>query len=105
MEAGCIATRTVALDALIKATVARFVQKNFIGLDTMLFAGSWHQAVPSLVIQDPVLEPVVAKMWMSSCYTPGDRRSNDDYDTIAAEPTSSASTVSPGYQLFCTLTR
>ena len=30
----------------------------------MLFMGNWHQAVPALVIQDPVLEPVDKLVWM-----------------------------------------
>ena len=30
----------------------------------MLFMGNWHQAVPAMVIQDPVLEPVDKLVWM-----------------------------------------
>ena len=56
---------TVALDALIKATVAGLKgEGNHASPDAMLFMGNWHQAVPAMVIQDPILEPVDKVVWM-----------------------------------------
>ena len=50
-------TRT--LDALIKATIARVEASTGSGpADTVLFLGNRHQAFPSAVVKDPVLEPV-----------------------------------------------
>lgn len=54
---------TLALDALIKATVSRASHAGE-GVDALLFMGNWHQAVPSILIQDPVLEPVDKVVWM-----------------------------------------
>ncbi|MEW8024880.1 MAG: STY4528 family pathogenicity island replication protein [Candidatus Thiodiazotropha sp.] len=57
---------TLALDALIQATIEHAeegaVQK---ASDTMLFLGNRHTAFPTLVVQDPVLEPVDKLVWMS----------------------------------------
>lgn len=56
---------THALDALIQATVERAQQESGSKQsDTMLFMGNRHQAFPTLVVQDPVLEPVDKLVWM-----------------------------------------
>lgn len=56
---------THALDALIQATIERVQQESgSIHADTMLFMGNRHQAFPTLVVQDPVLEPVDKLVWM-----------------------------------------
>jgi len=64
----------------------------------MLFMGNWHQAVPAMVIQDPVLEPVDKLVWMVIMLyarETGGRTAFPDYDTIAAKTNvSSTSTVS-----------
>lgn len=98
-EADALRPETVALDALIKATVAKVrAQGDSSSPDTMLFMGNWHQAVPSLVIQDPVLEPVDKLVWMVimlHARETGGRTAFPDYNTIAAETNvSSTSTVS-----------
>lgn len=56
---------THALDALIQATIERAQQESDgRHTDTMLFMGNRHQAFPTLVVQDPVLEPVDKLVWM-----------------------------------------
>lgn len=56
---------THALDALIQATIERVQQESGTKQsDTMLFMGNRHQAFPTLVVQDPVLEPVDKLVWM-----------------------------------------
>ena len=56
---------THALDALIQATIERAQQESGSKQsDTMLFMGNRHQAFPTLVVQDPVLEPVDKLVWM-----------------------------------------
>jgi len=90
---------TVALDALIKATIAKVrTQSDPSSPDTMLFVGNWHQAVPAMVIQDPVLEPVDKLVWMVimlHARETGGRTAFPDYDTIARKTNvSSTSTVS-----------
>lgn len=56
---------THALDALIQATIERVQRESgSTHTDTMLFMGNRHQAFPTLVVQDPVLEPVDKLVWM-----------------------------------------
>ena len=78
---------TVALDALIQATIAKVqTQSDPSSPDAMLFVGNWHQAVPAMVIQDPVLEPVDKLVWMVimlHARETGGRTAFPDYDTIA----------------------
>jgi hypothetical protein len=90
---------TLALDALIKATVAKVREQGDPSLpDAMLFMGNWHQAVPALVIQDPVLEPVDKLVWMVimlHARETGGRTAFPDYDTIATKTNvASTSTIS-----------
>ena len=85
---------TVALDALIKATVAGFKGEGSTSpSDAMLFMGNWHQAVPALVIQEPV-DKVVWMVIMSHARETGGRTAFPDYDTIATQSNvSSTSTI------------
>jgi len=90
---------TIALDALIKATVAKIRAQTDPSLpDSMLFIGNWHQAVPAMVIQDPVLEPVDKLVWMVimlHARETGGRTAFPDYNTIATKTNvSSTSTIS-----------
>ena len=56
---------THALDALIQATIERAQQDSGrTHTDTMLFMGNRHQSFPTLVVQDPILEPVDKLVWM-----------------------------------------
>jgi len=56
---------TLALDALIKAAIARVETTAGSGpADSMLFLGNRHQAFPTAVISDSVLEPVDKLVWM-----------------------------------------
>lgn len=78
---------TCALDALIQATVHHASQKTG-GIDTMLFMGNWHQAIPSLVIEDPILEPVDKLVWMVimlHARETGGRTAFPSYDSISAK--------------------
>lgn len=98
-EKEALRPETVALDALIKATIAKVRAQHDPSLaDTMLFMGNWHQAVPAMVIQDPVLEPVDKLVWMVimlHARETGGRTAFPDYDTIATKTNvSSTSTVS-----------
>ena len=90
---------THALDALIKATVERVKnQVNDDAADAMLFMGNWHQAIPALVIQDPVLEPVDKLIWMVimlHARNTGGRTAFPSYETLASKANvSSTSTIS-----------
>ncbi|MEL0583693.1 MAG: STY4528 family pathogenicity island replication protein [Candidatus Thiodiazotropha sp. (ex. Lucinoma kazani)] len=62
---GIIRPETLALDKLIKATIARVEASRDGGAaDTVLFLGNRHQSFPTAVIRDPVLEPVDKLVWM-----------------------------------------
>jgi len=61
-----IRPETLALDALIEATIERSEGGNGKSrADTMLFLGNRHASFPTLVVQDPVLEPVDKLVWMA----------------------------------------
>ena len=65
-----VRTRMQALDALIREAVARAqAGKEGVEGDTMLFLGNRHQSFPSLVVRDPVLEPVDKLVWMAIMLT------------------------------------
>lgn len=90
---------TLALDALIQATVARVRSAgDDASTDALLFMGNWHQAVPSILIQDPVLEPVDKVVWMVIMLCASDARGRaafPDYDTLARKSNvSSSATIS-----------
>jgi hypothetical protein len=60
-----IRPETVALDALIRETLARARGRGSASSsDAVLFLGNWHQAFPALVVCDPILEPVDKLVWM-----------------------------------------
>lgn len=57
--------QTLALDELVRQAVADVKASSGTQAgDTMLFLGNPHQAYPTLVITDPVLEPVDKLVWM-----------------------------------------
>ena len=60
--------------------------------------GNWHQAIPALVIQDPVLEPVNKLVWMVimlQARETGGRTVFPSYDRLASKTNvSSTSTIS-----------
>lgn len=65
-----VRTRMQALDALIREAVASAqAGKEGVEGDTMLFLGNRHQSFPSLVVRDPVLEPVDKLVWMAIMLT------------------------------------
>ncbi len=80
---------TVALDALIKATVQCVKDlSDAASPDAMLFMGNGHQAIPARVIQDPVLEPVDELVWMVimlHARDTGGSTAFPGYDTIASK--------------------
>ncbi|RDH87715.1 MAG: helix-turn-helix domain-containing protein [endosymbiont of Escarpia spicata] len=64
-QTGVIRPETLALDKLIKATIARVEASRDGGAaDTVLFLGNQHHSFPTAVIRDPVLEPVDKLVWM-----------------------------------------
>ncbi|MEW8056365.1 MAG: STY4528 family pathogenicity island replication protein [Candidatus Thiodiazotropha sp.] len=64
-QTGVIRPETLALDKLIKATIARVEASPDSGAtDTVLFLGNRHHSFPTAVIRDPVLEPVDKLVWM-----------------------------------------
>jgi hypothetical protein len=87
---------TYALDSLIQATVRR-AQKAPGTQDAMLFMGNWHQAFPTQVVRDPVLEPVDKLVWMVvmlHARETGGRAAFPSYDTLARQTNiASASTI------------
>jgi hypothetical protein len=61
-----IRPETHALDAFIQATVERLLSadtRNTVSGDGLLFLGNWHDAMPQLIFQDPVLQPVDTRIW------------------------------------------
>jgi len=61
-----VSPETRALDALIKATIEHAEEHAaHRSSDTMLFLGNRHASFPTLVIQDPILEPVDKLTWMA----------------------------------------
>ena len=60
-----IRSETLALDALIQKTIAQAkVSVGHGSADTMVFLGNRHQSFPTVVVTDPVLEPVDKLVWM-----------------------------------------
>jgi hypothetical protein len=60
-----IRPETLALDTLIQKAIAQ--AKDSVGdgsADTMVFLGNRHQSFPTVVVTDPVLEPVDKLVWM-----------------------------------------
>ena len=78
---------TFALDSLIQATIRR--AQNASGTqDAMLFMGNWHQAFPTQVVRDPVLEPVDKLVWMVvmlHARETGGHAAFPSYDTLARQ--------------------
>jgi len=65
-SARALRPETLALDALIEATLERHKGANSRSrTDTMLFLGNRHASFPTLVVRDPVLEPVDKLVWMA----------------------------------------
>lgn len=61
-----IRPETLALGALIEATIARATaNESKRRSDGLLFLGNRHIALPMLVVKDPVLEPVDKQVWMT----------------------------------------
>lgn len=90
---------THALDALIQATIERaLLESGGTHADTMLFMGNRHQAFPTLVVQDPVLEPVDKLVWMVimlQAHETGGSTAFPSYEYLARKTNvSSTSTIS-----------
>lgn len=65
-ETVAVRPETHALDAFIQATVDRLLTANARSTalgDALLFLGNWHDAMPRLIFQDPVLQPVDTRIW------------------------------------------
>jgi hypothetical protein len=85
---------TYALDRLIQATTSR---AQVPGQDNLLFLGHWHQAFPTAVVCDPILEPVDKVVWMIimlQARDTGGRAAFPRYETLAEQANiASTSTV------------
>ncbi len=89
-----------ALGALIQATVARAQQDSGTPhagnthADTLVFMGNRHQSFPTLVVQDPVLEPVDKLVWMVIMLQAGEAGTHTAFPSyeILAKKTNVAST-------------
>jgi hypothetical protein len=76
---------TRALDALIQAAIARVENPAGSGpADSLLFLGNRHQAFPTAVISDPVLEPVDKLVWMVIMLAVGETGGNTTFPGYAA---------------------
>jgi len=61
-----IRPETRALDTYIQATVDQLLAPGPAGAradDSLLFLGNWHDAMPRLIFQDPVLQSVDTRIW------------------------------------------
>lgn len=61
-----IKPETHALDALIQASVQQLLatgHRDGSTSDGLLFLGNWHDAMPRLIFQDPILQPVDTRIW------------------------------------------
>ncbi|MCP4875021.1 MAG: helix-turn-helix domain-containing protein, partial [Gammaproteobacteria bacterium] len=64
-DPAAIRSETIALDALIQQTVKQAeAASGQSPVERMLFLGNRHQSFPSVVVKDPVLEPVDKLIWM-----------------------------------------
>lgn len=81
-----VSPRTMALQALIDASIDALGQidrsKNG---EALLFIGNWNDALPRLLIHDPVLEPVDKIVWavIKTCTDPRRGTAFPNYATIA----------------------
>lgn len=65
-EPGAASPRTLALDVMIRASLERLLDAPTgaqPSSEALLFMGNWHDAMPRLLIQDAVLEPVDKIVW------------------------------------------
>jgi hypothetical protein len=76
---------TLALDGLIQAAIARVETSAGRGpADSMLFLGNRHQAFPTAVVSDPVLEPVDKLVWMVIMLAVGETGGHSAFPGYAA---------------------
>jgi hypothetical protein len=65
-DAHAIRPETRALDAFIQTAVEDLLSAGARGEQedhALLFLGNWHDAMPRLIFQDPVLQPVDTRIW------------------------------------------
>lgn len=65
-DESAIRPETRALDAFIQAAVENLLSAGNRGGredNALLFLGNWHDAMPRLIFQDPVLQPVDTRIW------------------------------------------
>lgn len=65
-DPGAASPRTLALDVMIRASLERLLDAPVAvqpSGEALLFVGNWHDAMPRLLIQDAVLEPVDKIIW------------------------------------------
>ena len=65
-QPGVASPRTLALDVMIRASLERLIEaptRAQMPGEALLFMGNWHDAMPRLLIQDAVLEPVDKIVW------------------------------------------
>lgn len=79
-------TRVQALEALIQSSLEELAAGNRPETaDALLFIGNWNDALPRLLIHDPVLEPVDKIVWavIKTCTDPRRGTAFPSYGTIA----------------------
>lgn len=85
-DTDAISPRTLALQALIDASIDALEQiDRSTNAEALLFIGNWNDALPRLLIHDPVLEPVDKIVWavIKTCTDPRRGTAFPNYATIA----------------------
>lgn len=83
---GPISPSVRALEALIEASLEDLTQsERRLANEALLFIGNWNDALPRLLIHDPVLEPVDKIIWavIKTCTDPRRGTAFPNYATIA----------------------
>ncbi|OOG28870.1 hypothetical protein B1C78_00620 [Thioalkalivibrio denitrificans] len=78
--------RTQGLALYIERAVARLRERREDpGSEGLIFVGSWNDAIPRLLILDPILKPTEVRIWsvMKTLADPGGPASMPDYETLA----------------------
>ena len=83
-----ISPRAESLQAFIQQAIEQLQRSGARGdaaPDGLLFFGSWNDSIPRLLIRDPILKPIEARLWsvMRTLVEPAGPATMPDYDTLA----------------------
>jgi hypothetical protein len=83
-----ISPRAEGLQAFIQQAIEQLQRSGARGdtaPDGLLFFGSWNDSIPRLLIRDPILKPIEARLWsvMRTLVEPAGPATMPDYDTLA----------------------